>query len=132
GATLDIIDESEGNTPLTKAIENVNEEIVNELLDNGADVNKPDFNALRKERFEMVKYFVEQGEDVNQMNDKKETPLSIAASNNDYRSFQLLIDYGADIGLATEKLEELASSDINLDTYIKSLNEENIIKKEQF
>ena len=88
-------------------------EMVKLLTENGARLNDATqcndtvlTKALDRENFDMVKYFVSRDADVNQANKKGLTPLLIPESNNDFQTFQYLVDCGAKM---TEESQASAS-----------------------
>lgn len=93
-----------GETPLFKAIQNGNLEMMNFLLSQRADVNVQDKNddtPLHKAALlvneAMVKLLLEHGADVNIKGMFSRSPLHCASMNADVRVMELLIDRGADI-----------------------------------
>jgi ankyrin repeat protein len=73
--------------------------IAEEALYNGANINvqfgefeeTPLITASRQDSFEMVKFLISQGADINRKNNEKDTALSIAAANGFYDIADLLL-----------------------------------------
>ena len=98
-----------GNTPLYWVIYNIanegrsidnNIEIMNLLIDNGADVKNNNnilLFAVKTGCIEAVQSLLEAGADINAKNDSGQTTLHIAARNGYKDVAELLIDEGADI-----------------------------------
>jgi ankyrin repeat protein len=73
-------------------------------IKNGADVNINEFSSfplisltVRKNNFEMTKYLLKYGVNVNVVDDTGNTPFSIAYVNTYYPIMELLLENGADI-----------------------------------
>ena len=111
GANPNIVysDTEEGNfTILDRSLYYNNFEIFKTLVENGANIDK--FNdrgepfivdAIRRERFDIVKYLVEKGIDPTmKYTDYRNIPFSLLAAtvnNNDTKIAEYLIDKGADV-----------------------------------
>ena len=94
------------STPLHKASENGNLNVMQLLLSRGADVNvfdhlgdTPLHKALRFQRFDAVKFLVEGGADVNVWDKSNSTPLHEASESGNLDVIQLLLSLGADVNV---------------------------------
>ncbi|UNF62747.1 ankyrin repeat domain-containing protein [Spiroplasma poulsonii] len=83
-----------------------NPEIVQLLLDKGADVNLQNKNgdiplitAIKNNDLKMVQLLLDNGADINLQNKNVDIPLITAIKNNDLKMVQLLLDKGADVNL---------------------------------
>ncbi|ANN64269.1 ankyrin [Brachyspira hyodysenteriae] len=111
GANPNIVysDPEEGNfTILDRSLYYNNFEIFKTLVENGANIDKVNdrgepfiVNAIRRERFDVVKYLVEKGIDPTmKYTDYRNIPFSLLAAtvnNNDTKIAEYLIDKGADV-----------------------------------
>ena len=111
GANPNILysDPEEGNfTILDRSLYYNNFEIFKTLVENGANIDKVNdrgepfiVNAIRRERFDIVKYLVEKGIDPTmKYTDYRNIPFSLLAAtvnNNDTKIAEYLIDKGADV-----------------------------------
>ena len=111
GANPNIVysDPDEGNfTILDRSLYYNNFEIFKTLVENGANIDKVNdrgepfiVNAIRRERFDIVKYLVEKGIDPTmKYTDYRNIPFSLLAAtvnNNDTKIAEYLIDKGADV-----------------------------------
>ncbi|WPC38721.1 ankyrin repeat domain-containing protein [Brachyspira hyodysenteriae] len=111
GANPNIVysDPEEGNfTILDRSLYYNNFEIFKTLVENGANISKVNdrgepfiVNAIRRERFDIVKYLVEKGIDPTmKYTDYRNIPFSLLAAtvnNNDTKIAEYLIDKGADV-----------------------------------
>ncbi|MEI0798338.1 ankyrin repeat domain-containing protein [Brachyspira intermedia] len=111
GANPNIVysDTEEGNfTILDRSLYYNNFEIFKTLVENGANIDKVNdrgepfiVNAIRRERFDIVKYLVEKGIDPTmKYTDYRNIPFSLLAAtvnNNDTKIAEYLIDKGADV-----------------------------------
>uniref|UniRef100_UPI003F4B1188 ankyrin repeat domain-containing protein n=1 Tax=Brachyspira catarrhinii TaxID=2528966 RepID=UPI003F4B1188 len=111
GANPNIVysDPEEGNfTILDRSLYYNNFEIFKTLVENGANISKVNdrgepfiVNAIRRERFDVVKYLVEKGIDPTmKYTDYRNIPFSLLAAtvnNNDTKIAEYLIDKGADV-----------------------------------
>lgn len=83
------------------------------------DINMYLQEAVATKDIEIVKYFLENGADVNYLTDEvilgRLTPLKMAIANNDYEMFKFLIDNGADVNLQ-----------INSDDFVDRINNRKI------
>jgi hypothetical protein len=123
-----------GNLPVKVWQEKQNFEILNRMIEKGLNVNATLANALLEwslelEKVNLVKYFIEQGADVNQKDENGQTLLSMALKNSDLRSFRLLIESGADPRLAEAEIKEKMTKDRDFAIYMKSPDLESKIKK---
>jgi ankyrin repeat protein len=98
GADVNFTD-SKGSTPLHHAVLSGSNEVVQLLLENGANVNVAEYIngdtpltlAAAKDNIEAYEMLVKAGADVNVKNDKNQTVLMIARAN---RSKKILYDLG--------------------------------------
>ena len=111
GANPNIVysDPEEGNfTILDRSLYYNNFEVFKTLVENGANISKVNdrgepfiVNAIRRERFDVVKYLVEKGIDPTmKYTDYRNIPFSLLAAtvnNNDTKIAEYLIDKGADV-----------------------------------
>ena len=111
GANPNIVysDPEEGNfTILDRSLYYNNFEIFKTLVENGANIDKVNdrgepfiVNAIRRERFDIVKYLVDKGIDPKmKYTDYRNIPFSLLAAtvnNNDTKIAEYLIDKGADV-----------------------------------
>ena len=81
-----------------------NVEIVQSLLDGGADVNDRDefyttalLRASREEKLEVVQLLIKYGADVNSPDGVGRTPLHVASECGRSEIVQVLLDHGADV-----------------------------------
>jgi ankyrin repeat protein/uncharacterized caspase-like protein len=91
------------NSALHIAAENQNPDIVNYLLDQGADVNhknlwgeNPIYSSIRMNNIEIIKTLIKNGGNVNAKNNHGESPLHIAVSIGNIEVIDYLIAQGAD------------------------------------
>lgn len=109
GANLNMVD-TYGRLPILQAIEIENLEIIQLLLQNGADINQRGYEGctalhiaigvsmsdtsspygIGEEPLEIIKYLLEAGAKVNTKNDKGETPLEWAKKFHSNRTITLL------------------------------------------
>jgi hypothetical protein len=93
-----------GDAPILKAAFLGERDIVNLLLDKGADVTLASgsdtehliHHCVKQGWYDEVEYILKHGERVDVRNYHDNTPLIIAAGKNDLRMVKLLLDYGAD------------------------------------
>ena len=90
--------------PLHIAYEHDSIELVQILLDKGADVNAqnnskqtPLHIACKCESIELVQILLNKGADVNVQNNSKQTPLHIACESDSIELVHILLDKGADV-----------------------------------
>ena len=93
-----------GRTSLHTASAEGNIEIVQSLLDGGADVNdRNEFHqtallmALWEKKFEVARLLIKYGADVNFPNGVGWTPLQVAAQDGNSEIVHVLLDHGADV-----------------------------------
>lgn len=91
-----------GDTPLICAIEKENEDIVDILLQSGANPDQKNINgetplttAVRNFHPNIITMLIEEGADVNQMNGMDESPLKIATNLENKDCIELLTEFGA-------------------------------------
>jgi hypothetical protein len=97
-------DPNVGDAPILKAAFLGERDIVNLLLDKGADVTIDSSNdsehlihhCVKQGWYDEVVYILKHGERVDVRNYYDNTPLIIAAGKNDLRMVKLLLSYGAD------------------------------------
>jgi len=112
-ANINVTSRRSPGSALDAAIQSGYEDIVNVLLDAGADVSitgrifgqicSPLQGVLHLEtlcnRRELAKRLIEQGADVNANHAPFGSPLQLAAAKGDLSIVQLLLDHGADVDL---------------------------------
>ncbi|WP_300758779.1 ankyrin repeat domain-containing protein [uncultured Brachyspira sp.] len=119
------IDEYSKSTPLIKAIEYKQTDIINYLLENNADVNltlgysTPLTEAMYDE--ELVRKLIDLGADVNLTTESGFTPLMASAGRHNIAIAELLIEKGADI-------EAKDDDGINALVYASTYNNEEMVK----
>ena len=100
------VKDSIGETPLHVAVENNNYQIVQLLLEHGADVNiLDDYNdtplhlaSAKDLNISIVQLLLEHGADVEiRENRNGDTPLHLASYNGNYQIVQLLLEHGANV-----------------------------------
>ncbi|KAI5816001.1 hypothetical protein BZA77DRAFT_264682, partial [Pyronema omphalodes] len=90
-------------TPLYRAIERGNEDIVRLLIENDVDIEKkssfgtPVLMAVALNRDKIVRLLLDKGANIEARNDYGRSPLSLAATNGHEKVVVLLLDKGADI-----------------------------------
>ena len=96
--------DSSGMTALQLAVREQNMEIIELLVDSGADVNLPStrflFTPLHisiRTSFAMSKFLIDHGADINQKNSEGASPLHIAARAGNNEMVEFLIANGADV-----------------------------------
>jgi len=94
----------DGNTPLQRAAQNNNKDMVEMLIAKGADVNAKDKDgntplqrAAQNNNKDMVEMLIAKGADVNAKDKDGNTPLQRAAQHNRKDVAELLIAKGADV-----------------------------------
>jgi ankyrin repeat protein len=130
GAQLNLADK---NLPEVR-VEKLNFEILNHIVEKGFKVDATLANSslvwsLELEKLNLVKYFIEQGANVNQKYQNGQSLLSTALKNYDLRSFRLLIESGADPRLAEAEINEKMTKDPDFAIYMKSLDLDSMIQK---
>lgn len=100
---LNLLD-SEGETPLFKAVRTYDENTFKALLEAGADVNlktesgdTPLAWAASSGNFDFVKALLAAGADVNMTDSSGKTPLMQAVSSGDEKIVKLLLEAGSDV-----------------------------------
>ena len=103
GGDVNAVD-TNGSTPLNRAIRLGEEEIVNLLLGKGANVNGEDTDgttslntAITLHQEEIAKMLISKGANVNAKDNNGFTPLHCASFNRDTTIFKILISNGADV-----------------------------------
>jgi hypothetical protein len=94
---------------LLKAISNKDFQLIEKLLDEGADINVQNeygesvlreclFPPLQSDpkRYKVIKYLLDHGADPTLLDDERNGPLQIAMFGMDTEMLKLLLDYGAD------------------------------------
>jgi len=102
---------SKGHTPLYYAVRYRQPQLVQELVANGADVNKPInqnklpalHGALQVRSHQLLTTLLQCGANPNQENEFGITPLHIAVSSGDIKVIKALVESGADINLADKQ-----------------------------
>lgn len=96
--------DADGNTPLTRAIRECNNEAFYGVLDSGADVNKMDKNgyyplflAITYDNTVPLRALLRNMANVNQIDKNGETPLTLAAQYNDADVINILLEYEPNI-----------------------------------
>lgn len=100
-------DPDSGRTPLHFAVENSDCEVVEQLLERGADVDVQDsggttplHNAAISNASEVAELLLNRGADVNVQDVVGNTPLHNAASNNaSSEAAEVLLDHGVDVNV---------------------------------
>ncbi len=93
----------EGDTPLSFIAKNNNEKIFKLLVNNGANANESLHILMKNKQTDLVKWLISQKAlkkiklDVNAENNGGDTPLLIAAQNEDEEIFDLLVQNGANV-----------------------------------
>jgi ankyrin repeat protein len=111
GASLESTDHR-NKTPLHLAAEQGHMQIVEYLVENGANVNAatPESNgavtplrfAIGNDDYQMVRYLIQNGADVNQANEAGWTPIMTAARVGNRDIIQLLLEQGAELDVRTD------------------------------
>jgi ankyrin repeat protein len=101
--TTDPDPDTSGSTALMYAVAKDRKDVVDLLLDAGADINESDAVvgsaltwAAAYDREEIVTDLLERGADPNVVNNVGGTPLIVAASKGNPRIVRMLLDHGAD------------------------------------
>lgn len=111
GFDVNIIINEEGDTLLMTAVKADNQRIVEFLILNGADVNKPDSNgvtplmeSMSSRNSKIAQILILNGADTNATDVYGNTALmnAVDSGNGELRKIQLLIDHGADINATQE------------------------------
>ena len=97
------VENSRGTSPLDIAIINNYQDIIKYLLGQENLIYKHSYliNASAIGNLSLVKYFIENGADVNAKSNKRpnETPLHVAAFNGHLEVIKYLIEHGADVNI---------------------------------
>ena len=103
--TTDPDPDTSGSTALMYAVAKDRKEVVDMLLDAGADINESDVYvgsaltwAAYYDREDLVADLLDRGADPNVLNNVGGTPLIVAATKGSTRIVQMLLDHGADPG----------------------------------
>jgi len=106
--------DEDGRTPLHLAVESANRDIIQLLLDKGADINAKDEKsgstalhyAVRFSKRETAELLIARGADINARDKQGHTPLYVAA-NHDYKITEFLLSEGADSSIRIESGQTL-------------------------
>ena len=96
---------------------------IKKLLSQGANIHTRDddggvlLNAIQNNSYNVVKYLVEQGADVNDVDDCGNTPLHVAVDDNKFVWVKYLVEHGADINVMDESGYTPLYSAINNDNF---------------
>ncbi|OUM58897.1 hypothetical protein PIROE2DRAFT_64118 [Piromyces sp. E2] len=97
-------------TPLLFACEKEKEEIVEYLIENGADIDKgnntgdtPLIISCKKGNDNIVNYLINNGANINKENEDGDTPLMIAFNKENEDLIETLIENGADVDVENKK-----------------------------
>lgn len=99
----------QGFTPLMLAIEYDNTEIINLLIENGADIEcrtqqyTPLMFAVQEGKFSIVQLLIRKGANINSATDEGLTVLMIAIRDNHINIVELLLKNGVDVDLKTKE-----------------------------
>jgi ankyrin repeat protein len=103
--------------PLHTALTNGKLEIVDLLLEHGANIDDPSarsdsssglFNAVSNNNLDLMKFCIERGANINMINGYGRTPLMEACfSKNNFNIIKFLLDNGANINLANRDGENV-------------------------
>ena len=95
-------------SPLHGAVRIGSLEIVKLLVERGANINHKEFRALDYAaglgNSNMVKYFIQKGEDVNSRTANGETPLFFAITNGHLNVVRILVKNGANVSNTSHSL----------------------------
>ncbi|WP_039459275.1 ankyrin repeat domain-containing protein [Candidatus Jidaibacter acanthamoebae] len=112
GVDINFRRDYERDTALTLAVEGGYLEMVELLIEYGAnvnlqnhDLNTPIILALGKRRFELMKYLTEKGANLDLLNVNSHTLLMIATLNGDIERVKYLVGKGANIDLINDNHE---------------------------
>ncbi len=110
GVDVNAAHEVHGNTLLIISILQNNIDIIELLINKGADVNienrhgeTPLLLAVYEEDIDIVELLIDTGAGINIKDDAGDTPLSLAVGNNDKYIIRLLLNAGAEV---TQKVIE--------------------------
>ena len=100
------IKNGEGDTPLHLSIRNNHLEIINFLMEEGADLNikyglyhaTPLYCAVRSGHKDMVELLIDKGADINEVSRIGSNSFFIAVGRGHKDVIRLLLDKGADVG----------------------------------
>ena len=104
----------DNETPLSLAIKTERRELLDLLLDAGANINRntgkntPLCLAARANDLELMQHLIDRGADVNGATEEY-TPLIAAAKEGFEESVRFLLAHGADVNLATQRYTPLAA-----------------------
>ncbi|KAJ5076860.1 serine/threonine-protein kinase sty13 [Anaeramoeba ignava] len=96
--------------PITEAIWNDDLKEIQKLISSGEDINKrsefsgqtPIYLALQKNKKEIVRYLVENGANLNIIDNNGLTPLMIAVDSESHDMVEFLLSYGANVDAVNE------------------------------
>ncbi|MFK5981318.1 MAG: ankyrin repeat domain-containing protein [Flavobacteriaceae bacterium] len=84
-------------TPLEIAIDANSQNIIEKLVDAGANTDNSLIDCVKKNKESLVLYFIEKGADLNYMGFMGNTPLLYAIGNENYNIVKILIKNGAEV-----------------------------------
>ncbi|MBQ7257031.1 MAG: ankyrin repeat domain-containing protein [Abditibacteriota bacterium] len=138
GVDVNAIINNDKDTPIGEACKLNRENIVNYLIEVGADLNAKDnygFTAVHDAVLypKILKKLIEKGADINQKDFEGETPLHLAVKYNKPESAEILVDAGAVLSLNIDNQTPTDLIKENKDKFTEILSKaqrEDIISKE--